>query len=281
MTREEVLATILELAEKLGHPPSMVELESMTQVRRGKIRRHFGTYAWALREGGLGLRHRKQTISTEKLFADWTAAVRKLKKIPSMKEFEEVSEYTVGPFQREFRTWTRVPEAMVDYANKHGLMAEWGDVMEVIRERRECGLAATSGKWPASGLRPSPTRDDRPMYGMAMAPAPMMNEPTNEAGVLFLFGALAARLGFMVTLVQSGFPDCEALRDVGDRRCQRLRIECEYESRNFLKHAHDVEQCDMIVCWIHNWPECPLEVVELRKAVSNQPKPNPTTDEHG
>jgi hypothetical protein len=31
-----------------------------------------------------------------------------------------------------------------------------------------------------------------------------------------------------------------------------------------LKHAHDVEKCDMIVCWIHNWPECPLEVVELR-----------------
>jgi hypothetical protein len=159
MTREEVLATIRELAEKLGHPPSMVELESMTQVRRGKIRRHFGTYAWALREGGLGLRHRKQTISTEKLFADWTAAVRKLKKIPSMKEFEEVSEYTVGPFQREFRTWTRVPEAMVDYANKHGLMAEWGDVMEVIRERRECGLAAqaASGRPAGCGQVPRET----------------------------------------------------------------------------------------------------------------------------
>jgi hypothetical protein len=28
-------------------------------------------------------------------------------------------------------------------------------------------------------------------------------------------------------------------------------------------------QCDVIVCWVHNWPECPewIEVVELRKVV--------------
>jgi hypothetical protein len=26
----------------------------------------------------------------------------------------------------------------------------------------------------------------------------------------------------------------------------------------------------LIVCWKHNWEECPLEVVELRKAVSMQ-----------
>jgi len=21
--------------------------------------------------------------------------------------------------------------------------------------------------------------------------------------------------------------------------------------------------CDLIVCWVHNWPECPVEVIEL------------------
>jgi hypothetical protein len=25
-----------------------------------------------------------------------------------------------------------------------------------------------------------------------------------------------------------------------------------------------VNDCDMIVCWEHNWPECPLEVIELK-----------------
>jgi hypothetical protein len=49
-----------------------------------------------------------------------------------------------------------------------------------------------------------------------------------------------------------------------------VKIEFEYESRNFLRHMHDPNGCDLIVCWEHNWPECPLEVIELKKAVSNQ-----------
>lgn len=269
MTREDVVTTIRQAAEKLGRPPSLPELQKMTQVSRQKIRRCFGTYTWALRECGLGVRHRKQTIETEKLFQDWTAAVRRLKKIPSMKEFEGVSKYTVGPFQREFRTWTRVPEAMVEYAGKHGLMNEWQDVMKVITEWRECGLAATSGKWPGQAWQPGRIRDDRPLYGMVMEPRAMLNEPTNEQGVIFLFGAMAVQLGFMVTLIQTAFPDCQALRMVAERRCQQVRIEFEYESRNFLRHAHDVNGCDVIVCWVHNWPECPLEVIELSKEIAN------------
>jgi hypothetical protein len=31
-----------------------------------------------------------------------------------------------------------------------------------------------------------------------------------------------------------------------------------------------VDKCDIIVCWINNWPECPLEVVELSKIVSSR-----------
>jgi HNH endonuclease len=267
MSREEVVTIIRGLAEKLGHAPSLEELETMTKLRRGSIRRCFGTYMWALRECGLAPRNRPQTIPTDRLFAEWTAAVRKLKKVPSMKEFEEVSEITVGPYQREFRSWTRVPEALAEYASKHQLMEEWQDVLEVIRGQREFGLAATSTRWPAPETRPSPMRDDRPVYGSVLSPAPMLNAPTNENGVLFLFGAVAMKLGFMVTLIQTGFPDCEALREVAPGRTQRLKIEFEHESRNFLRHAHDLEGCDMIVCWIHNWPECPLEVVELRGVV--------------
>jgi hypothetical protein len=33
---------------------------------------------------------------------------------------------------------------------------------------------------------------------------------------------------------------------------------------------HPAAHCDLIVCWKHNWPECPLEVLELRKVIENQ-----------
>jgi hypothetical protein len=44
-------------------------------------------------------------------------------------------------------------------------------------------------------------------------------------------------------------------------------IEFEFESRNFLLHGHDPKKCDVIVCWVHNWPECPkgIQVIELSK----------------
>jgi hypothetical protein len=108
---------------------------------------------------------------------------------------------------------------------------------------------------------------DRPVYGPLIRPYPMIHGPINENGVLYLFGTVSERLGFVVTLIQGAFPDCYAMRLVDVDRWQPVRIEFEYESRNFLKHMHDPSGCDIIVCWKHNWPECPLEVIELSKVV--------------
>ena len=60
------------------------------------------------------------------------------------------------------------------------------------------------------------------------------------------------------------------MRRVEPGRWQRSRIEFEKESRNFLAHMHPAAHCDLIVCWIHNWKECPVEVLELSKLVSIQ-----------
>jgi hypothetical protein len=103
-----------------------------------------------------------------------------------------------------------------------------------------------------------------------MVPAALAHGPMNEAGVVYLFGMMAASLGFVATHIQTGFPDCEAMWEILPGKWQRVRIEFEYESRNFLKHLHEVKDCDVIVCWVHNWPECPLEVVELRAVVNAQ-----------
>ncbi len=75
---------------------------------------------------------------------------------------------------------------------------------------------------------------------------------------------VAHELGYMVEMVTTGFPDCKAKRRVGNGRWERVRVEFEYQSRNFRDHGHDPEGCDVIVCWEHNWPECPVEVLELR-----------------
>jgi hypothetical protein len=83
-----------------------------------------------------------------------------------------------------------------------------------------------------------------------------MNQ-VNELGVVFVFGMLARKLGFVVLHLQPAFPDCEALRETIRGHWQRVRIEFEFESRNFLRHRHKKNGCDMIICWGDNWPDCP------------------------
>jgi|SRR6267378_4328508 len=108
--------------------------------------------------------------------------------------------------------------------------------------------------------------EGRPTYGDPIDFRGLRHEPVNEQGVVFLFGMIAKELGYMVEGVQTGYPDCEAKRQVKRGRWQTVKIEFEFESKNF-DHAPD--GCDIIVCWRHNWPDCPkhIEVVELSSIV--------------
>ncbi len=122
-----------------------------------------------------------------------------------------------------------------------------------------------------SGLRPPVARGlykDRPVMGPPFARHPLANAPVNEMGVVFLFGAVAWELGFQVeSLWTRGYPDGRAKREVAPGKWQDVAIEFEYESKNFLRHGHDPKRCDVIVCWVHNWKECPegIEVIELSR----------------
>lgn len=266
MTKEEATALIRELTTRLGHPPSLAELETHTALRRRCIRKHFGNLTFARWEAGVSTRNKQQRTAMEVMFKVWAETVRALKKIPSIAEFEKLTKRRVNPYQTRFRYWSRVPEAMQDYVKANGLEQEWPDILEVIRERQEHHLQATAEECSGSSGRPLAIRRDRAVYGPPMVTGPLVNVPTNESGVIFLFGAMAVELGFRATLIQTEYPDCEALREMASGRWQKMKIEFEYESRNFVKHGHRAEDCDIIVCWIHNWPECPLDVVELRRA---------------
>ena len=90
--------------------------------------------------------------------------------------------------------------------------------------------------------------------------------PVNEMGVVCLFTEWARRRRVRIESIQAAFPDCIAWVKAGGRE-QRVRIEFEYRSRNFRAHGHDAGKCDWIVCWEHDWADCPgrLKVIELRR----------------
>ena len=127
--------------------------------------------------------------------------------------------------------------------------------------------AEPEARWPSLG----PRAGGGPGGGLAgevINRHGFLHAPVNEARVMILFGALAEGLGLLIETVRAAFPDCEAKRRIGPGRWERVRIEFEFRSRAFRDHGHDPQGCETIVCWEHNWPECPLEVLELKTAVA-------------
>lgn len=108
--------------------------------------------------------------------------------------------------------------------------------------------------------------------------------PLNEQGVVFLFGKVIEDLGMYVELIRTGYPDCIGRRYRG-KGWEKVYIEFEYVSSNFRDHKHDEKECDIIVCWEHDWPDCPLEVIELKDIITRLPnepigRPSPQIEEH-
>jgi hypothetical protein len=307
MSRQEIMAAIVECAEKLGHAPSLTELLKNTKVSQRLIVRQFGTYMRAIRACNLERHCGGSKLKMEELFADWAMVVRALKKIPSKAEFEHMAKHSTTPLKSRFGNWGQVPASLKRYIADQGKMEECRDLLEIIdayeqgRQGRDWGRGPDgwdvslgsfqefdTGKAKLIVNQPITNQliANRPVYGPLVRtypPLPLMHGPMNEAGVIYLFGTMAERLGYVVTRIQKEFPDCEAMRLVDKDRWQRVLIEFELESRNFVKHLHDVNGCDLIVCWEHNWPECPIEVVELRKMVENRRdrKARPTADLRG
>lgn len=267
MTRQEIIAAIVACNEKLGHVPSRSELIKHSHIGRDLIRKHFGTHTQALRECNLE-RPGPREVKMDALFRDWASIVRTLKKLPTTFEYEKLSQYSQKPLTRKFGGWSNAPAGLKRWAEETGASAGWEDVLGLVKEREILRKKSRPGRFVTPVGRP--VLPDRPTYGALFYPCALLCEPTNEAGVFFLFAAMAEELGFGVLHVQAEFPDCEALRAIGPNRVQRVRIEFEFESRNFERHGHDPKGCDLIVCWEHNWVGCPLEVLVLREAVSNQ-----------
>jgi hypothetical protein len=126
---------------------------------------------------------------------------------------------------------------------------------ETNSETAPAGIANRMSRQPLQETRPE-----------ALQGAPLHYAPQNELGVVFLFATLAKKWRLVVDKIQAAFPDCTVYQKVGGRD-KAIRIEFEYRSSSAKYHRHDLNKCDWIVCWEHDWPQIPphLQVIELRR----------------
>ena len=146
-------------------------------------------------------------------------------------------------------------------------LVRWGCIHEVksgFYEITEKGLEALR-----TGVRPKVEEKRRKLriVGPRSQIPDLVYEPVNEQGVIFLFAKYHKELGIeYIEGIQQGFPDAFGRRKIGKTEYEPVDIEFEFKSIDFKNHQHDPNQCDIIVCWEHNWKECPLEVIELKTA---------------
>lgn len=266
MSKEEIVAAIRECTESLGRCPRVPELKKMKGIGLRTVRRHFGSYGEAVRVAGFDPEGQGHKASMEALFADWARVCRALGKVPTIKEYGNMGRYSVGPLITRFGGWTETPRGMQEFAEEKGLEADCKDVLEMIK-LHEARLNRRNKKFNTGDKKCNlgRVREGRPLYGMPLTEMALLFAPTNEAGVLYLFGMLARQIGMVLLHTQTEYPDCQVARMVEGGKWQLANAEIEFQSRNFLLHQHDARRCDVIICWEHNWPECPeeIEVVEL------------------
>lgn len=261
VTKEEVTAAIKELAEKMGRRPNMLEICRTLNIGARRIRKLFGTYGRAVKACGLTPLNSGALTMTE-LFEDWMGVAKKVNRVPTINDYEAESRFSPRPLKDRVGPWKTLPAYMLKFGDDKALWAGREDIRNLLVKHAEEWQTTSTGVRAKTST--GELMDVNLLYGKPLNLDPMATAPVNEMGVVYLFGTLARELGFVVMKMQPGFPDCEALRRLDNGKWQRVRIEFEFESRNFVWHAHDVTGCELIVCWENNWEDCPIEVLELR-----------------
>ncbi|MCM8794054.1 MAG: hypothetical protein NC898_06320 [Candidatus Omnitrophica bacterium] len=109
------------------------------------------------------------------------------------------------------------------------------------------------------------------MVGKPIHYGGLVYAPINELGIVLLFGMIFEEIGIIVEEIKSGFPDA-TIRRFNGRGWTKELVEFEYKSSQYKQHRHPINGCDIIVCWDHDWPESPLEVIELSHLIKLLPR---------
>jgi HNH endonuclease len=309
--KQLVLDSLAAIARGAGRPPTRSEFASLSGISEHSVLQFFPSWTAALRAAGLPPYTLNLRLEDRQLLEDWGYAARRNRKIPTRRVYRHLGKFDTRTFERRFGPWSQLPQVFRNFAHSKPEWADVlallpaptpkpspkrvpnppphsvpspashsasnsavAQALLPVRfspSNRNSPPNRQSPSTPPPGKVRYPPLDHRPTYGQPMDFRGLRHEPVNEQGVVLLFGMVAKELGYTVEAVQSGFPDCEAKRQIAPQRWQRVHLEFEFESRNFRGHGHPVTGCDVIVCWRHNWPDCPpqIEILELSSLIKS------------
>ncbi len=251
---EESLLNELRRVAKILNKDTLTEREfkQHSKASCNVIIRRFGTWNTALQRAGLIVRY-AQNITEEELFADIERVWDQLGRQPIYREIRQLGKFSSSTYADHFGGWIKALEAFAQWKGK-GKTDRFGDLKEIAPE-----IMVDQPQ--------KPRRIRKVEYGEPIDFQGLRHAPLNEQGVVYLFGILSRQLGFIIEAVRTDFPDCEGKRQISGKqdRWEQVSIEFEYRSSHFKEHGHPLSECDLIVCWEHDWKDCPIEVISLKE----------------
>ena len=267
ITRETIIEAAKRVAAEVGGPISRSDFGRVSGISLGAVYRLFPEGSWSEVKRLAGLeRHPKdnESLEDDDILTEYHRVASDLGRIPTWAMFASKASISDDTVRKRFGGLQGTLKRYREWLEQH---FPDSSILQELHLKSKHELPTP----PAFGQTTLPkqvawSKGDGPQFGPPINFRGLRHAPINEQGVVFLFGMVSYELGFIVEAIHAAFPDCEAKRcvDAKSQRWQRVRIEFEFYSTNFRDHGHDPKLCDVIVCWEHDWTDCPLEVVELR-----------------
>ena len=271
MDKVTIITEMRRVAAEIGTKVlPMSEFQSRTGLSGWQIYKHFASWNEAVEAADLTPTHTGR-IDDAELFREMKDVFMELGGVCTWRKFNHLCKYSLNVYRRHFGKWKTTLLAFKAWIIESGEDFPFLDQLpsEVSLRKAEERIVIEKEELKAASWSPLGTMT----YGAFLNFRGLQHAPVNEQGVVFLFGMVCYELGFVVEAVRTSYPDCEAKRRVKGKpnTWERVRIEFEYFSSHFRNHGHDPNGCDVIVCWQNDWPECPLEVIELKTAIQTLP----------
>lgn len=249
LDRITLIKRLQAAAARLGRPPRRDEFCDLCSVSERTYLKQFDSYQALVRASGFDLKRTAQRHGDDALMRHLRDGLAAAGGVVGQKRYAMVGPHH-ATIRRRWHGWDKALAALRDWLAVNEPEFPHLEALRQYCKLREAAAAAPLG----------------PRCGELIRFRALDHAPTSESAVVFLFGGVAEELGFVMEMLNTAFPDGEGRRRIGDI-WRRVRIEFELRSRNFRDHGHSARGCNLVVCWEHNWPDCPVEVLELKREI--------------
>jgi hypothetical protein len=266
--KEKIISEIRRIAALHGQNSlKQVDFQKHAKMSLSTVRYRFGSWNAAVKEAGLEpidsteVIRKRDLIPDDELLLDLIRLYNEYGKEPTVSLINAKGKFSEEPYRARWGS----PHKAFLIAQKR-----FPDAQQFSSQQKsETHLKKSEIKIVPETIRPKTTKRKKVVFGEPINFRVLRFSPINEQGVVYLFGMISQELGYMIESIRTDYPDCEGKRcfDKENNKWEHVQIEFEYKSSHFREHGHNPEQCDIIVCWEHDWKDCPVEVLELRSVI--------------